>query len=279
MIWTDDTPVVIAQGSAAGSRKGRTWIYLDADGRHWYDFTETRERDGPARVLGGYEGYIQADAYAGYDQLYLPGGATEVACWAHTRRKFVDCEANDPTVSKEAVDRIRALYAIERHAREHELNHAEVFALRQERAKPLVQGIHSWLQEISAQVLPKSMTARAVGYALNQWDALERYLEDGRLSIDNNAAERALRPFAIGRKNWLFFQNEGGGKTAAILMSLLMTAKAVGLNPRIYLRDVLLRIGECSDVAMLTPHGWNKHFAAEVQTHRDELARRIVGQS
>jgi len=278
VIWTDDTPVVIAQCSSGGSRKGRTWIYLDADGRHWYEFTETRERDGPARVLDGYEGYIQADAYAGYDQLYLPGGATEVACWAHARRKFVDCEANDPTVSKEAVDRIRELYAIERHAREQGLGHDEIRTLRQERAKPMVEGFHSWLQEVSARILPKSMTARAVGYALNQWEALQRYLEDGRLSIDNNAAERALRPFAVGRKNWLFFQNEGGGKTAAILMSLLMTAKAIGLNPRTYFRDVLLRIGECSDVAMLTPHGWKEHFAADVQAHRDDLARRIVGQ-
>lgn len=277
VVHTDDTPVTIALGSEGQSRKGRAWVYLDQGDRHWYDFTETRERDGPARVFKDYTGFIQADAYAGYDQLYLPGGATECACWAHTRRKFVDCEATDPELAAKALDRISQLYAIEREAKAQELDDVARKELRQRRAVPILTEMRAWLENVELRCLPKSMLARAVGYALNQWNALTRYTEDGRLAIDNNAAERALRPFAIGRKNWLFFQNEGGGKTAAILMSLLMTAKAIGLNPQTYFRDVLLRVEQCSDVAMLTPHGWKRHFADEVRQHRDDLARRILG--
>ena len=125
-------------------------------------------------------------------------------------------------------------------------------------------------------MLPKGPLAQAIGYAQNQWDALVRYLEDGRLALSNNAAERALRPFAIGRKNWLFFQREGGGKTAAILMSLLMTAKAASVDPGDYFKDVLLRIATCSDVKQLTPHGWKEHFAAEVKARRCEILQRLV---
>ena len=124
--------------------------------------------------------------------------------------------------------------------------------------------------------LPKGPLARAIGYARNQWDALKRYLEDGRLSISNNAAERALRPFAVGRKNWLFFQRVGGGKTAAILMSLLETAKAAGVNPRDYFRDVLLRISTCSDVTSLTPHGWKATWEPEVTAHRQRILNTLL---
>ena len=125
-------------------------------------------------------------------------------------------------------------------------------------------------------MLPKGPLSQAIGYAQNQWDALVRYLEDGRLAISNNAAERALRPFAVGRKNWLFFQREGGGKTGAILMSLLMTAKAAGVDPGDYFKDVLLRIATCSDVKQLTPHGWKEHFAAEVKARRYDILQRLV---
>ena len=116
---------------------------------------------------------------------------------------------------------------------------------------------------------------KAIRYALNQWDALVRYVEDGRLAIDNNPAERAMRPFAVGRKNWLFFQKESGGRTASVLATLLQTAKAVGIDPRTYFRDILTRISFCSDVAKLTPHGWKEHFADEVE-HRHDAALQAV---
>jgi transposase len=274
VIHTDDTAVTLARSAAGGSRESRVWVYLNREGRTWYDFTESRKRDGPARVFKGFTGFIQADAYGGYDGLYLPGGATEVACWAHVRRKFVDAEPTDPALAKEAVDRIRVLFRIEEEAKD--LSDDARTILRQEKSAPLLEEFHAWLDLAETRALPKSPLGRAIVYAKNQWPALERYAEDGRLAISNNAAERALRPLAVGRKNWLFFQREGGGRTAAILMSLLMTAKAAGVNPGDYFKDVLLRISTCSDAKLLTPHGWKAHFEAEVTARRNEILERIL---
>ena len=145
------------------------------------------------------------------------------------------------------------------------------------RTRPLLEEFNAWLALAETQALPKSPLGRAITYARNQWPALLRYLDDGRLSISNNAAERALRPFADGRKNWLFFQREGGGKTAAILMSLLMTAKAAGIHPGDYFKDVLLRLSTCTDAKMLTPHGWKQHFEVEVTERRHAVLQQILG--
>ena len=274
VIHTDDTAVTLAQSDKGGSKEARVWVYLNREGRTWYEFTESWKRDGPARVFKDFIGFIQADAYRGYDGLYLPGGATEVACWAHVRRKFTDAEPTDPTLAKEAVDRIRVLFQIEEIARD--LSDEARTVLRREKAAPLLEEFKAWLELAETQALPKSPLGRAIGYAKNQWPALERYVEDGRLAISNNAAERALRPLAVGRKNWLFFQREGGGRTAAILMSLLMTAKAAGVNPGDYFKDVLLRISTCKDAKLLTPHAWKAHFEAEVTARRNEILERIL---
>jgi len=277
-LFTDDTPVTIAQPRAgAGSKQGRVWIYLDREGRHAYDFTDSRKRDGPLSVLGGYTGAIHADAYPGYDRLFLPEGATEVACWAHARRKFVEAEGSEPKLAKEAVERIRELYAVERLAKEHELDDGARHVLRQKHSLPIADELFAWMAATQATVLPKSPMAQALGYALKLEPALRRYLANGRLSIDNNAAERALRAVAVGRKNWLFFQTEGGGDTAVVLLSLVMTAKAIGIDPRIYLRDVMLRIGRESDAAKLAPHGWREHFQVEVEEERRSALAHFVG--
>lgn len=276
VIFTDDTPVTIARSSEGGPREGRVWVYLDVEGRHWYDFTPTRKRDGPLRVLGDFKGHIHADAYPGYDQLYLPDHATEVACWAHVRRKFVDAEATEGDLAREALDRIRKLFMIEREAAE--LTDEQRRVLRNEKARPLVDAFRAWLDLAATQVLPKGPLSKAIGYANNQWNALTRYLDDGQLSISNNAAENALRPFALGRKNWLFFQREGGGKVASILMSLLMTARAAGVNPRDYFRDILLRVSEPGlTAADLTPHAWKQRFESEVTARRNEILQQIAG--
>jgi transposase len=274
VIHTDDTPVTLAQSGTGGSKQARVWVYLNRGGRTWYEFTESRKRDGPARVFQDFTGFIQADAYGGYDGLYLPGGATEVACWAHVRRKFVDAEPTDPALAKEAVDRIRALFAIEEAARG--FSDEARAELRREKAAPLLEEFKVWLDLAEMKALPKSPLGRAIVYARNQWPALARYAGDGRLSISNNAAERALRPLAVGRKNWLFFQREGGGRTAAILMSLLMTAKTAGVHPGDYFKDVLLRISTCKDARLLTPHAWKAHFEAEVTARRNEILERIL---
>ena len=199
VVHTDDTPVTLPKSAEGGSRQARVWVYLNREGRHWYEFTDSRKRDGPARVFQDFTGYLQADAYGGYDHLFFPGGATEVACWAHVRRKFLDAEATDPTLAKQAIDRIRTLFQIEDAAKD--LDDATRVELRRARARPLVEEFHAWLDLAETQSLPKSPLGKAIVYARNQWPALTRYLDDGRLASSNNAAERALRPFALGRKN------------------------------------------------------------------------------
>ena len=203
VLFTDDTPVTIAQPrSGPGSRQGRVWIYLDRKGRHSYDFTESRKRDGPLAILGGYQGAIHADAYPGYDVLFLPEGATEVACLAHTRRKFVEAEKTEPKLAKEAVERIGAIYGIEREAKERKLDDDARRELRQKHSVVLVNELFAWMAKTQAEVLPKGPMGRALAYALKLETALRRFLDDGRLEVDNNAAERALRAVAVGRKNW-----------------------------------------------------------------------------
>jgi transposase len=284
ILHTDDTPVTIARDETGKKAKGRVWVYADHDHRIWYDFTSSRRQEGPERLLGKFTGYLQADAYKGYDQFFVPEGATEVACWAHARRKFVDAESKDPKMVAAAIERIGVLYAVERAVKEtaaaegREPTAAEFLAARQTHSKPQLAVIRSWLEWGATQVLPKSPVGEAIRYALNQWQALSEYVEDGDLHIDNNLAERALRPFAVGRKNWLFFQTEGGGKTGAILASLLHTAKAVGVEPRAYFRDVLLRVGSETDVTKLTPHGWKQHFAADVAEHHEDILCRLRDQ-
>ena len=276
VVNTDDTPVTLARSSNGGSRQARVWAYLNQKGRHWYEFTESRKRDGPARVFADFTGYIQGDAYSGYDRLFLPGGATEVGCWFHARRGFIKAEATDPALAQEALDRIRRLFKIEEAAGN--LSDADRARFRQEKAGPLLEELRAWLEVTQLKVLPKSPMGQAITYVQNQWGALIEYLKDGRLEMTNNAAERAVKPFAIGRKNWLFFQREGGGKTASILMSLLMTAKAAGVHPGDYFKDVLLRISEPStDVKSLTPHGWKERFEPEVTARRHEILKKLVG--
>lgn len=275
VLFTDDTPVTVARPSSGnGSRPGRVWVYTTGE-LVVYDFTETRKRDGPLSFLEGFEGFAHADAYPGLDALFLPGDVIEVACWAHARRKFVESESTDPELSKEAVDRIRRLYAVERAAKGKEPE--ERRALRQEHAVPLLEELRAWLAVAEVKVLPKSPMGSAIHYAQAQWRALTRYVEDGRLEIDNNTAERALRPFAVGRKNWLFFQTLGGGRSGVILMSLLMTAKEAGINVQVYFRDLLLRLAHESDVTKLVPHGWRKHFAEQVEAEHQAAIAKLFG--
>jgi transposase len=276
VIPTDDTSVHVAERSDGEHKDARVWIYLGEGGEHVYDYTESRNRDGPRRMLGGYTGYIQADAYKGYDAFFGPELATEVACWAHCRRYFEKAEATDPALAREALARIKELYEIERAAKEEGLGEAALRERRQKEARLRLESLCDWLSVTRTQVLDKSPLATAIDYALRQWKALTRYTEQGYLAIDNNAAERALRAVAVGRGNWNHIGNARGGRAAAILYSLVMSARAVGLDPRSYLRDVLLRIAHETDVAKLTPRGWKEHFQAQVQAHHNSILERIV---
>lgn len=276
-IFTDDTTITIARGSAGKSRKGRMWIYLDQRDQHYYDFTETREQARPLAVLCGYTGYIHADAYPGYDAVFGPDLATEVACWAHTRRKFVEAENTHPDKAKAVIDRIRLLYAIETRAKDEKMSPQLRLDLRRRESVPLLTELREYLGMLEGSVLPKSPLAKAVGYAQRQWKALNVYTTDGRLEIDNNTAERAMRPVAVGRKGWLFVQSVEGGQRAAILLSLVMTAKAIGINPVMYLRDLLVRISVETDVRKLTPHGWAEHYAEQVSLEYEAATARLLG--
>ena len=188
-------------------------------------------------------GALQADAYAGFQHLYESGTIIEVACWAHARRKFHEIHIAHPSpVRSEAIERIAALYAIEAEIRGSTLQARK--SIRQDRAKPLLDGIHTWLEASLAKLSCKSDTATAIRYALSRWPALIRYVDDGALEVDNNAAERALRVVALGRKNFLFAGSNAGGERAAAIYSLLGSAKLNRLDPEIYLQHVLERIAD-----------------------------------
>jgi transposase len=242
IIQTDSTGITVLKvGLSPGSRKGQIWVYSgDRDHPHiLFDFTLTKESAGPRRFLDGFKGpYLQADAASGYDFFFTEKRRLlEVACWAHTRRYFFEAalKAGDKRALI-GVGLIDKLFLIERELKE--LSDEERRTQRELRAGPILDQFNDWLLKIRPSALPKSPLGQAVGYALNQAEALRRYLEDGQLSLDNNASERALRPIAVGRKNWLFAASPGGGVRAAKIFSLIESAKRHHLDPFAYLRDI-----------------------------------------
>jgi transposase len=280
VLHTDDTTVPVLDPTLPQTRQGRFWLYFGDRHNHYpvYQYTPSRKRDGPAQFLATYQGYLQADAFGGYDGIFAGSGGKiiEVACWAHARRKFYDAQRSAGGVAHEALARIGQLYAIER-----ELTAAcsgawseltgnqratRIAEVRQERAKPLLESFSQWLNEQHAKALPKSPIGQAIGYALSNWAALCRYTEDGDLAIDNNLSERTLRPQAIGRKNWLFAGSDHGARTAAVLFTMIASAKANGVDPYAYLRDlyahlpILVAAGPIAeaDLTALLPDEWLK---------------------
>ena len=242
VIHTDDTVVPVLDRARTETREGRLWVYI-GDGHPAdivYDYTANRSRAGPLAFLRDFRGYLQADAYAGYDALYATGRVVEVACWAHARRYFFDAKASDPARALPALGFIQHLYAVEREVKGADADTRRM--RRVEQAGPVLTRFRQWLDAQADVVLPKSPMGEAVGYARAQWTALTRYCEDGALAIDNNVSERALRKIVTGRANWTFCGSDAGGERAAILYSLVATCKAHGLDPWAYLRDVLERI-------------------------------------
>jgi transposase len=278
VIWTDDTHVVtLGGGKTPGSTQARFWVYI-GDAEHpysVYDFTMSRKRDGPAAFLAKYRGYLQADAYGGYDGIFLNSHGTiiEVACWAHARRKFYDARANAPREANQVLEWIRQLYDIEDRARD--FAPMERQALRQRESVPILDRLEAYLDELSPRILPKSALGKALTYARNQRVALRQYVADGRLTIDNNVSERTVRPQAIGRKNWEFLGSEAAGPRAAVLFTILAGAKRHRLEPWAYLRDVLLRLStDETDLESLLPDRWAASHPEHVLTHRLEESRR-----
>ncbi len=210
----------------------------------WFAYSPDRKGEHPEQHLRTFQGALQADAYAGFNQLYKEDGRIqEIACWAHVRRKFYDLQqAHASPIASEALKRIAALYAIEKEIRGRPPDERQ--QVRRTRARPLLQSLHDWFTICLAQLPRKSDTTAAIRYALGLWEALTRYCDDGHLEIDNNAAERALRAVALGRKNYLFAGSDAGGERAAAIYSLIGSAKLNGLDPEAYLRMVLARIAD-----------------------------------
>lgn len=275
VIHTDDTPVSVLDHSLPKTRTGRFWVYIGGDDHPYsvYDYTTSRRRDGPAGFLQDFSGYLQADAFAGYDGIYAAGTVRQVLCWAHARRKFFEAKEAHPTDACAALAFIARLYEVEREAKgaapEDVRSHvaareswfAERKALRQARSLPLLAEFHTWLAGAQDRVLPKSPLGQALGYVLPRWEGLKRYCEDGRLAIDNNLSERTLRACAIGRKNWLFLGSDRGGQTAAILFSVMASCKANQVEPFAYVRDVLALLAvdaptNDSSLDALLPDAW-----------------------
>jgi transposase len=243
------------------THKAHLWAYC-GDSDHalvLFDFTWTQSRAGPKAFLGDYEGYLQADAHKVYDELYKEGGPiVEVGCWAHARRKFFEAQSSDGVYAKQAVERIRALYMVERQAKGK--TDAERLALRKGQSVALLEQFFVWAEEAVMHVLPESPTGKAFGYALNNRKALERYCEDAVLDIDNNEAERALRGVAVGRKNWMFAGSARGGRAAAIFFSLIESAKRAQVNVFAYMRDILERVPghKITHLSELFPENWKQ---------------------
>jgi len=271
-IHADDTTVpVLAKGK---TRIGRLWTYVRDDQPFGgpdppaavFFYSRDRAGEHPEQHLAGYAGLMQADAYSGFNRLYdasrRPGPIIEASCWAHARRKFFDlARINKAPIAIEAVERIDVLFAIER-----EINGKppqERARVRNERSRPLVVTLETWLREQRAKLSARNEIAKAIAYSLNRWTALTRFLDDGRLCMSNNAAERALRGIAIGRHNWTFAGSDEGGRRAAAIYTLIETAKLNDVDPQAWLADILARLQDhpAKRIDELLPWNWKRDHA------------------
>lgn len=269
-IHTDDTPVPMLDPGRGKTATGRIWAYVVDDRGAgattpplvWYKFTQDRTGSHPQQQLASFTGFLQADGYAGYDKLYATNCVTEVACWAHFRRKIFDIHATKPTsLTTDLLARIAALYRIE-----DEIRGAPPDVRRRgrlERTAPWIETLRTALDDALRRLSPKSEMAKAIAYGRKRWAALTRFLDDGRLEIDNNIAERAIRSIAIGRKNWLFAGSKAGGERAAAIYTVIETCKLNGVEPQAYIADVIAKVASdwpASRWDELMPWNWRPDF-------------------
>ncbi|MHA6897284.1 IS66 family transposase [Ralstonia pseudosolanacearum] len=250
-LHADDTPIPVLAPGNKKTKTGRLWAYVRDDSRSgskeppavWFAYSPTREGTHPKTHLAKFKGILQADAYAGFNDLFVDGSIREAACMAHARRKLYDIHVKTPSeTTTKALTTIGEFYAIEASIRGKPPE--ERLRVRQEKSKPLLQIYGAWLRAKLETLSAKSDTTRAINYSLNQWDALTLYCDDGAVEIDNNLAENALRCVSLGRKNFLFAGSDSGGERAAAMYGLIGTCKLNGIDPRAYLTYVLTRIAD-----------------------------------
>jgi transposase len=243
VIFTDDSILPLQVKGNGKLKKARLWAYVRGGTDPplaVYDFSHDRSKQRPLDFLAGFKGYVHADAYSGYDELFRTESIIEVGCWVHTRRKFDEATSSRPQEATEIMARIATLYRVEAECAE--MSPAERCKHREQHSRPILNGIFNRLDELKIASLPSEPLRKAIDYALNQKEALYRYLEDGRLRPDNNLAENAIRPLALGRKNWLFAASDRGARASALYLGLIQSCKAFSVNPWEYFNDMLRRI-------------------------------------
>lgn len=259
-LHADESPIKVLDKDKKGTtHRGYYWVYHNSiDGLVWFDYREGRGREGPVEVLKDFKGYLQTDGYAVYDFFKEEKDITVLHCMAHARRMFFEAKDNDKVIAEYALEQIGLLYNIEREAKEQQLDPGQILQLRQTEAVPVLESLGKWMKETYLKVLPKSAIGKALGYSISRWPELMLYATDGKLNIDNNPVENQVRPVAIGRKNYLFAGSHEAAKRSAILYSLMGTCKLHGINPFIWLRDILQRIAThpINKIQDLLPHNW-----------------------
>lgn len=259
-VQVDETPVRVQDPDVAGKcATGWLWVLGKPGGDVIFEFHPGRGKACAQALLGNFQGYLQRDGYGVYGALAKDQpGLLLVGCWAHARRKFVEALAAADSEAPFLVDELRKLYWIERHARDEALNAEQREQLRNEQARPVLAALHQRLEGLREKTLPQNPLGKAVRYSLNEWMTLMRYLEDGRLAIDNNLTENAIRPSAVGKKNWLFIGHPEAGWRAAVIYSLTVSCKRRGIEPWEYLHDVLQRLPglKQSELHTLLPASW-----------------------
>ncbi|HHJ19495.1 MAG TPA: IS66 family transposase [Gammaproteobacteria bacterium] len=241
---------VLQEPGRSPTSKSYMWVFRRGDPEKpvlIYEYHPTRSGDAASAFLRDFQGYVQTDGYKGYDFLDHSKGVRHIGCWAHARRKFMDViKAQGKNRKAGAGDRalsyIKKLYRLEKYARKNGLSPEEIYSIRQKEAKPILDDFEKWLARKKLQTPPKGLLGKAITYTLNQWHRLKGYVEDGILDIDNNMAENSIRPFVVGRKNWLFSGTPEGAEASALLYSLIETAKANRLEPYAYLRYIFDRL-------------------------------------
>lgn len=259
-LQADETTIKVQDPQKKGkTHSGYFWLYHNQGRRLlFYDYRAGRSRAGPSAILKNFNGYLQTDGYRGYDEIMRANNLTRLGCMAHARRKFFEAKAYNPERAEWMLKKISSLYDLERYARENNFTVKERFEFRDEYARPILEMIKSWLDAEIMRVSPKTDIGGAITYMLNQWSRLINYMLDGRLEIDNNLIENAVRPVAVGRRNWLFAGSHDSARRSALVYSLVATARMNDIEPWRYLKDVLTRINDhpMKNIDQLLPHNW-----------------------